>query len=172
MVNNVRRRCFEIVTDGGGGGGDKPTGPLYPITERTSGQFAGTGGNIGAYDRADGGVSYIGLLNAGRGTSSTIYNNKAKKFTIPANSDVVFSVQVNRKSGTFTLYGLRIANASSAFLGGSGTTMTAGNTYTFTATTTEDVDIGEIGFKMQTSSGTRQYFNVTISLTVDGVQYI
>ena len=169
MGDLLTRRRELILASGG-----EPA-PLYPITARTSGAFAGTGGQIAKFDYQSGNQRYCGILEARSATSSgSASGNRSKKFTIPANSVCVLSVRIISKRGNLNYIGFTKANATSRFLEvrSSSQNATVGSTYTATATPDTDVDIGELSAHITYSSGSTCAFEFEVTLTVDGVRYI
>lgn len=165
MGELLRRRAM-IAASGG------PSGPLYPIPERTSGVFAGTGGQMAVFTWTYNN-RFTGIMEARTATSSSAYNNRSTKFTIPANAFCEFTCEVIDTNGTLNYVALIVANSTSWFLSiNGGAKLTAGQTYTSTKTTTDPVDIGEIGAKVQSPSGTQAHYEMKFTLTVNGVRYI
>lgn len=144
-------------------------GPLYPFPERTEGRFAGTGGNIIEYSDERGGTRFIGVYNGTASTSSSAYNNKSKRFTIPAGAHVVMTVKVLEKHNTADVKTFITANSTTyAISAPSGSTVDT--VYTVEKDFESDTDVGEFGVKWggATPCGGR----IEVTLTVDGVRYV
>lgn len=138
------------------------TGPLYPIPEGT-GVFAGTGGNVIDYTYTSSGTRLLGVYGKTSGSSASAYNNKAKKFTLPAGSHVVFTIKV--LGGSTNRIILVAANGTTTVMGRN-SSMTVGETYTIEQDMTADADVGELGVRCGKA------VQAEVTLTVDGVRYI
>lgn len=136
--------------------------PLYPIPAGT-GMFAGTGGNVIDFTYTSSITRLIGVYGKTNGSSAAAYNNKSKKFTLPAGSHVVFTIKV--LGGSTNRIILVAANGTATVIGRNGS-MTVGETYTIEQYMTADTDVGELGARCGTS------VHAEVTLTVDGIRYI
>ena len=137
-------------------------GPLYPIPAGT-GMFAGTGGNVIDFTYTSSATRLIGVYGKTNGSSAAAYNNKSKKFTLPAGSHVVFTIKL--LGGGCNRMILVAANGTATVIGRNAY-MTVGETYTIEQDMEADADVGELGARCGTS------VHAEVTLTVDGVRYI
>lgn len=151
--------------------GDKPDGPLYPLPERTSGVFAGTGGQIAQYNYG-GNVRYVSFYRAkhASSTSGLGLGTAPKVFTIPAGATCEWTIEMLETNNQASTFQMRIAMSTSTFWAYS-SALKAGQSVTLTKIAEADTDISDITVYIRGVDGVATG-KIKFTLMVNGVQYI